>query len=189
MPIFAPSCSGIGGDDERGVCRDLHEQVVDHAFVLIALITLSWSRLQSWTGHETGVTSPAARPFSSLGPLALAQLVERALDGCDQTCGHASVARRRFQLRMSEQRLDRSDVDTAIIEVGCKAMAQRVQVDRLPDPRGIGGLVEQPVELARRQRLARLAARKEQALLHGHAAVIEPGTHLPPLAQEGERLG
>jgi hypothetical protein len=71
---------------------------------------------------------------------------------------------------MSEQRLDRSDVDTAIIEVRCKTMAQRVQVDRLPDPRRIGGLVEQPVELARRQRPARLAARKEQALLHGHAA-------------------
>ena len=26
---------GIGGDDERGLCRGLHEQVVDHAFVLI----------------------------------------------------------------------------------------------------------------------------------------------------------
>ncbi len=95
--------------------------------------------LQSWTGHETGATSPAAASLPRfLVLLRVAQPIERALDGGDQAGGHASVACRRLQLVVSEQRLDRSDIDPAIVEVRCNAVPQRVQVDRLARCRPLG---------------------------------------------------
>src|ERR1700674_4856941 len=62
--------------------------------------------LQSWTGHETGVTSPAAPRALPAREL---QIVKRAVDGGDQTGGYACVACRRLQLVVSQKRLNRPD--------------------------------------------------------------------------------
>ena len=61
---------------------------------------------------------------------------------------------------MAEQRLDDANIGAALEQVGCKAVAQRVQRHRLPDPGRFRRLVEQTVELAGRHRPARPAARE-----------------------------
>jgi hypothetical protein len=48
---------------------------------------------------------------------------------------------------MSEQRLNHANVLAALEQMGRKAMAKRMQRDRLAQPRGFGGLLEQPAEL------------------------------------------
>src|SRR5580704_12635082 len=68
-------------------------------------------------------------------------------------------------------------------------MPQRMRTHPLPDPSPIGCLVEQPVELAGRHRLAGLTARKQPAFLRWHARIPTRWTNLPPLPQENEHLG
>src|SRR5580704_10234518 len=86
-------------------------------------------------------------------------------------------------------RLDDSYVGTTFQQVRRKTMPQRMQTHPLPDPSPIGCLVEQPVELAGRHRLAGLTARKQPAFLRWHARIPTRWTNLPPLPQENEHLG
>src|SRR5580704_1964013 len=86
-------------------------------------------------------------------------------------------------------RLDDSYIGTTFQQVRRKTMPQRMRTHPLPDPSPIGCLVEQPVELAGRHRLAGLTARKQPAFLRWHARIPTRWTNLPPLPQENEHLG
>src|SRR5215468_800429 len=89
---------------------------------------------------------------------------------------------------MAQERLDDSDIGAAFQQVGRKAVAQRVQRHTLPDPGCIRRLVEQPVELAGRHRLAGPTTRKQPAFLKGYCGIETPA-RLPPLSQQIEHLG
>ena len=62
--------------------------------------------------------------------------------------------------RHSEKRLDLTNIDPVLEQVGREAVAQRMQGHALPDPGRIGSLMKQAVELAGRHRLAALGAGK-----------------------------
>src|SRR5262244_2141432 len=81
-----------------------------------------------------------------------AQVIERALDLGDQPGRNAGVAGRRLQLLMSEQRLNHANVRAALKQMGCEAVAKRMQRERFTQPRCFRCLLEQPSELACRQR-------------------------------------
>src|SRR5450432_126626 len=171
----------------------------------IALITFNWPKL-TWPRLASRQAAPWSRKISAtsragrgmrrllrrrlalaglLGPFAwCVEPVERALDRGDEAGGDPRIARRRLQLRMSEQRLDHSDIDAAIIEVRGKAVPKRVQVDGLGDAGGIGGFVEQPVELPGRQMQSLAATGEQPALGHGHAEVIFVRAQRPPFLQQ-----
>ena len=84
----------------------------------------------------------------------LRQQVERALDAGDHAGGDARVARRRVQFVVTKQRLDDSDIGTAIEQMSCKAVPKRVQRHGLLDSGRIGRFVEQAAQLAGAHRLA-----------------------------------
>src|SRR6266581_1045162 len=90
---------------------------------------------------------------------------------------------------MTQQRLDDSNIGVALKQVGRKAMAQRMQRHALLDPGGVGRLVEQPVELPGRRRLAGSGAGKQPTLLRWHARVRTRWASLPPRPQQTEHLG
>src|SRR5271165_1939671 len=119
----------------------------------IALMTLIWSRLTCpalarrhaapWS-RKISATSRAGRDMAPLrrrlvfpvllGLLArLRKQVERALDAGDHAGRDARVARRRVQFVVTKQRLDDSDIGTAIEQMSCKAVPKRVQCHGLPD--------------------------------------------------------
>jgi hypothetical protein len=65
------------------------------------------------------------------------------------------------------------------------AEAKRMQRERLAQPRGFSGFLEQPSELARSQRPMIAATWKQPALFRRDAAVIIRGRpRLPPLPQQ-----
>src|SRR6202049_278364 len=72
--------------------------------------------------------------------------------------------------------------------MGGKAVPQPVQRHALPDPGRPRRLMEQPVQLARARRLAALAAWKQKPFLRRRSGIVWRGAHLPPLAQESERV-
>src|SRR5215469_11997077 len=86
-------------------------------------------------------------------------------------CG-ATVAGCRLELGMSEQRLNHAKVRTALEQMGREAVAKRMQRNRLAQPRGFGGLLEQPAELTRGQWLMLTATWKQPALFRRKAGVI-----------------
>src|SRR5246127_3697855 len=111
-----------------------------------------------------GATAPAApHCLASRGCAAAAKAVRGALDLGNQSDRHATVAGCRLRLGMSEQRLDHANVPAALEQVGRKAVAKRMQRDRLAQPRGFGGLLEQPAELTSGQWLTLTAAWKQPA--------------------------
>src|SRR5215471_15100870 len=85
---------------------------------------------------------------------------------------------------MSEQRLYHANVLAALEQMGRKAMAKRMQRDCLAQPRGFGGLLEQPAELTRGQWLMITAAWKQPALFRDEVGVIRRRPRLPPLPQQ-----
>jgi hypothetical protein len=89
---------------------------------------------------------------------------------------------------MAQERLDDSDIGAAFQQVGRKAVAQGVQRYTLPDPGRIRRLVEQPVELAGRHRLAAALAGKQPAFLHGRSGIATRWARLPLLSQQIEHL-
>ncbi len=103
------------------------------------------------------------------------QLIERALDGRNQTCRHPRVARRRLGLVVAENRLDHAEVRAALEHARGEAVAQRVQRDRLLEAGRLGRLLEQPVKLTRREP-PMLAASGEQP-----AASRRDSRHRDPL--------
>src|SRR5258708_36311844 len=98
-----------------------------------------WSRKISATSRAGRVTEPALLRrrllLASLGalPARKLQIVKRADDGGDQTGCHTCVACRRLQLVVSQKRLNRPDIDTAIEQVRCERVSQRVHGHRLGD--------------------------------------------------------
>src|SRR5712691_3649423 len=176
----------------------------------MALMTFIWSRL-TWPALAARHAAPWSRKMSATSrgramggalcrrrlfspglvglPARLAEQVERALDGGDHGCSNPRVACRRIELGMAEQRLNHANICPALEQVGCKAVAQRMQRHRFLDPGCLRCLVEQAVELARRHRPARLAAREQPAFLRSHALVVAPWARRPPFPQQAERLG
>src|SRR5216684_5044881 len=116
-------------------------------------------------------TPPAARRVQTL---------QGALDLGNQSDRHATVAGCRLGLGMSEQRLNHANVLAALEQMCRKAVAKRMQRDRLAQRRGFGGLLEQSPKLTRSQRL--ITATWKQPLVFGRDAVFGCGRpHLPPL--------
>src|SRR6266849_1867534 len=108
-----------------------------------------------------------------------AQAIEWALDLGNHSDRHATVAGRRLELLVSEQRLNDANVPTAFEQMGREAVAKRMQRDRLAQRRGFGGLLEQSTELTRSQRLI-TATWKQPALFRRAADVIRGRPRLPP---------
>jgi hypothetical protein len=117
-----------------------------------------------------------------------AQAIERALDLGDQPGRNAGVAGRRLQLLVSEQRLNHANVRAALKQMGCEAVAKRMQRERFTQPRCFRCLLEQPCELACRQRPTFTATGKQPALFRREAGVIRGRPRLPPLPQQVEDL-
>jgi hypothetical protein len=86
---------------------------------------------------------------------------------------------------VAEQHLDHANVGILFQEVGSEAVPQRVRRHPLLDPGRLGSGVDGSVELAGRERLDRIATRKQPALRQQHA---EPPPLPPPGAQEFEQL-
>jgi hypothetical protein len=103
--------------------------------------------------------------------------------------GNARVARRRVQFVVTQQRLDDSDIGTAIEQMSCKAVPKRVQRHGLLDSGRIGRFVEQAAQLAGAHRLAALGTWKQPTFLRRRSGIMTRWAHLPPLAQQVERLG
>ena len=83
--------------------------------------------LQRWTGHSAG---GYARGFLFLLLLHFLRGCDNrssGLDGGDHAGGDAHVARGGIQFVVPQQRLDLSDIGSAIEQVGGKAVAQRMQ--------------------------------------------------------------
>ena len=85
---------------------------------------------------------------------------------------------------MSEQGLNHANVRAALQQMGREAMAKRMQRDCLAQPRGFGGLLEQPAELTRGQWLTSTAAWKQQAVFGRDAVVGRGRPRLSPLPQQ-----
>src|SRR6266850_1971938 len=75
----------------------------------------------------------------------------------------ASACCSRAVCRPSEQRLNDANVPAALEQMGREAVAKRMQRERLAQPRGFRGLLEQPAELTRGQRLMLTATWKQPA--------------------------
>src|SRR5262245_29939854 len=125
----------------------------------------------SATSRAGRVTEPALLRrrllLTSLGalPARKLQIVKRADDGSDQTGCHMCVACRRLQLVVSEQCLDRPDIDTAIEQVCRERMPQRVHRHRLGDAGRPNRSLVLSRELAGRHRPTWHEAWEQQALL------------------------
>src|SRR5690348_3993393 len=161
--------------------------------VSIADITLSWARLR---GRRVLHARPARecekyrRPQATVAVESAArilafhqqlQMLERARHGPDRLGGDAGVERGRIQLGVPEQNLDDANIDILLEQVSGKAVAQRMRADTLLDASGFCGLMDSPVDLARRNGLERVLSRKQPALGQHHAA---PLALTPPEPQQ-----
>src|SRR5271165_7622285 len=175
-----------------------------------SLITFSWSRL-TWprlvsrqagpcsrrmsASSRTGRTTTALsrrRLLSVLLCLPVArrvQALKRALDLGDQSGRHAGVASRRLELVVSNQRLNHPNVRAPLEQMGREGMAKRMKGERLAQPGGFRGLLEQSAELARGHWLMIATAGKQPALFRRNAGVMLGRPRLPPLPQQVEDLG
>src|ERR1700756_2880078 len=113
-----------------------------------------------------------------------AQVLQGALDFGNHSGRHATVACRRLEPLVSKQRLNDANVRAALEQVGREAVAKRMQRDRLAQPRGFCGLLEQSAELTRGQWLILTATWKQPALIWRNAGVIRGRPRLPPLPQQ-----
>src|SRR3546814_4075187 len=75
--------------------------------------------------------------------------VERTDDRPNGLCCDLRVEGRRVYLGVAEQDLDDADVDAIFEKMGGETVPQRVRSDPLVDVRGLGGLDDDAVELAR----------------------------------------
>src|SRR6478735_4304833 len=109
------------------------------------------------------------------------EMLEWAGHGPDRLGGDTGVERGRVQLGVPEQNLDDTNIDILLEQVGGKAVAQRMRTDTLLDASGFCGLMDSPVDLARRDGLERVLSRKQPALGQHHAA---PLALTPPEPQQ-----
>src|SRR6201987_6163747 len=89
------------------------------------------------------------------------QPVEGADYGPDRGIGVLGVKRRGVEFGMAQKCLDHANIDNFLEEEGGEGMPQSVWRHALPDPRGLGGGTDGGAEWAGRQRLDRVAARKQ----------------------------
>jgi hypothetical protein len=116
------------------------------------------------------------------------QPIERTVDSRDQARGDARVARRHLQLLMSEQGLDRPDIDAAIEQMGCKGVAQRMEGELF--------LIPAASTVSWNRRLTWRGVRCHPFLRPENSQRSSTGTpasyfvraHLPPDTQQLERL-
>src|SRR5258708_17833703 len=146
--------------------------------------------LQSWSSHGWRLWRRRLLTVSPRTPAARhAQAIDRALDLGNHSSRYTTVAGRRLEFVVSEQRLNQPDIRAALEQVGREAVAKRMQGDCLAQPCGSRGLLEQPAELTRGQRLMLTATWKQPAVFWRDAAVIIRGRpRLPPLPQQFEDL-
>ena len=99
--------------------------------------------------------------------------------------GH-SPAREIVQFLVSEQDLYHANIHLLFQQVGGEAVAQGMHRDALADLRGLGRLMDNPVELARADRISGILARKQPAAVE-HPTRSAGGA--PPSAQVLEQDG
>src|ERR1700758_722248 len=116
------------------------------------------------------------------------QTLQGALDLGNQSDRHATITGRRLGLGMSEQGLNDANVLPALEQMGRKAVAKRMQRDRLAQPRGFSGLLEQSTELTRGHWLMVTEAWKQPALFVRDAVVGRGRSHVPLLAERLQDL-
>src|SRR5258707_1674197 len=155
--------------------------------VSMADITFSWPRL-TWPALARRHAGPWARKMSATssdgrgkGSRVLCrrshprdEMLERARDVAERIEGDARIERRGIELLVPEQHLDHANVGLLLEQMRGEAVPQRVQGYGLLDlghlRRGVAGAVE----LARRQRLHRIAPGKQPAL---GPRRLPPGPH------------
>ena len=97
----------------------------------------------------------------------------------DHAGGDAGIVGRGVEFGVTQERLDDTDIGAAFEQMRCKAMTQHMQCDVLPDPGGVGCLMEEARELPRGHRLAgsltRLPARKQPTFLKGCSRIVTRG--------------
>src|ERR1700746_1382071 len=133
-----------------------------------------------------GAKAPTAPHCSALH--AGGATLQGALDLRNQSDRYATITGRRLGFGMSEQGLNDANVLPALEQMGRKAVAKRMQRDRLAHPRGFSGLLEQSTELTRGHWLMLTAAWKQPALFGRDAVVGRGRSHLPPLPQQLQDL-
>ena len=91
----------------------------------------------------------------------------------------AGIAGGGVEFGATQERLDDADIGAAFEQMRCKAMTQHMQCDVLPDPGGVGGLMEEASELPGGHRLAgawtRLPAWKQPTFLKGCSRNVAMG--------------
>src|SRR5581483_1254332 len=99
--------------------------------------------LQSWQSHwPAALRRRRIRAVSPRTPAARwAQALKGALDLGNHSGRRPTVAGRRLELVVSEQRLDDADIRAALKQMGGEAVARRMQRDRLAQPRSFGSLL------------------------------------------------
>jgi len=103
---------------------------------------------QSWSSHGRRRYGAAGSLLSRLVRLRRggAQVLQGAFDLGNHSGRHAGVAGRRLQPFVSEQRLNDANVPAALEQMSREAVAKRMQRERLAQPRGFRGFLEQPAE-------------------------------------------
>ena len=100
----------------------------------------------------------------------------------------AGIAGGGVEFGATQERLDDADIGAAFEQMRCKAMTQHMQCDVLPDPGGVGGLMEEASELPGGHRLAgswtRLPAWKQPTFLKGCSRNVTRWALPPPLPQK-----
>jgi hypothetical protein len=98
-----------------------------------------------------GAMAPGLLPISPRARRT--QGIDWALDLGNHSSRHTTVTGRRLEFVVSEQRLNQPDIRAALEQMSREAVAKRMQGDCLAQSRGSRGLLEQPAELTRGQRL------------------------------------
>src|SRR6516164_3554089 len=171
LQLLEAHMGAIGLTPSRAVIaedvRDLQSWEPWPAVLRCRLLLIVWLR------------TPAARRVQTL---------QGALDLGNQSDRHATIAGCRLGLGMSEHGLNDTKALAALEQVGREGVAKRMQRNRLAQPRGFGGLLEQSTELTRGQWLMLTAAWEQQAVFGRNAVVGRGRPRLPPLPQQLQQL-
>src|ERR1700719_5100762 len=97
----------------------------------------------------------------------------------------SGLSSRAWNVRATLESREGPKVLAALEQMGRKAMAERMQRDRLAQRRGFGGLLEQATQLTRGQRLS-TATWKQPARFRRAGGVTRGRPRLPPLPQQLE---
>ncbi len=113
---------------------------------------------------------PRVRLRVSASPRAAARAGRADWSHCGSWCWRRGCTGRGVELGMAEQHLDDADIGILFQQVCSEAVPQRVRRHSLLDAGGLGCRVDGAVELTGRERLDRVAARKQPAPRQQYAA-------------------